>query len=553
MKPKLSSLFVSLLFLLACSSRDSHDRTIDQNSYFDQAFDYRDKNLPDSAFIFFYKAKDQFLSVKDSLGVGKSLINMGIILTEEGDYFGGQETSIQAMLFLNDQNIKHHSYLAANYNNLGIAADNLKDYKNAIKFYDSALSFSNDSASKRMYLNNKAKSLQELAQYDRALVIYRQILKSADNSKEYARLISNIAKTEWLKSSKYDARASLLTALNIRKKEQDIWGQNASYAQLADYYAAKNPKLAMTYAQQMYEIALKLKSPDDQLEALQKLIILAPNTNTKSYYNSYRKLSDSLQTARNAAKNQFALIRYETEKHKADNLILQKENSERKYQIIIISSIALFVLLGGIFWYRKRKRDIETESQKAITDSKLKTSKKVHDVVANGLYRVMTEIENQQDLDRDLVLDKIEDLYEKSRDISYEKPTEANKPFHETLSEILTSFATAHRKVLIAGNDAELWLKVSEQTKYELEHIIQELMVNMKKHSQASNVVMRFESVGEQIKIYYTDNGIGMPKQKQFNNGLRNTGNRIEEINGAIIFDTEVEKGLKIQISFPIS
>ena len=491
--------------------------------------------------------------LKDSLGVGKCLINMGIILTEEGDYFGGQETSIQAMVFLNEHNIKDHSYLAANYNNMGIAADNLKDYSSAIKFYESALSLSIDSISKRMYLNNKAKSLQELRQYDEALKIYTEILKNANNPKEYARLISNIAKTKWLKNSKYDASASLLTALNIRKKEKDTWGQNASYAQLADYYAVKNPKLAMTYAQQMYGVALKLKSPDDQLEALQKLINLAPNAKTRSYYNSYKKLNDSLQIARNAAKNQFAVIRYETEKHKADNLNLQKENSEKKYQIIIITSVALFILLGGIFWYRKRKRDIETQSEKAITDSKLKTSKKVHDVVANGLYRVMTEIENQQDLDRNHVLDKIEDLYEKSRDISYEKPTEANKPFHETLSEILTSFATENRKVLIAGNDAELWQRVSERTKYELEHIIQELMVNMKKHSQASNVVMRFENNGEQIKIYYTDNGVGMPKDKGFNNGLRNTGNRIEEINGAIIFDTEVEKGFKIQISFPIS
>ena len=432
----------------------------------------------------------------------------------------------------------------------------MKEYQEAIYWYKKSLPITINIEDSLMSENNLAVAHYKIKDFYSAYNIYQRLLKNdtvKNSNRILAKVIDNFAYAKWLENNNYEALPQLLKASKLRKKNNDLFGMNASYAHLSDYYNKTNPDSALIFADKMYETAILLKSPDDQLEALQKLINLSSNTKIKSYYNIYRKINDSLQTARNAAKNQFAVVRYETEKHKADNLKLQKENGEKKYQIIIISSAALFILLAGIFWYRKRKRDIETQSEKAITDSKLKTSKKVHDVVANGLYRVMTEIENQQDLDRNHVLDKIEDLYEKSRDISYEKPTEANKPFHETLSEILTSFATENRKVLIAGNDAELWQRVSERTKYELEHIIQELMVNMKKHSQASNVVMRFENNGEQIKIYYTDNGVGMPKDKGFNNGLRNTGNRIEEINGAIIFDTEVEKGFKIQISFPVS
>jgi signal transduction histidine kinase len=78
-------------------------------------------------------------------------------------------------------------------------------------------------------------------------------------------------------------------------------------------------------------------------------------------------------------------------------------------------------------------------------------------------------------------------------------------------------------------------------------------MVNMKKHSSASNVAVRFENQQDQIIIYYADNGVGMQADTPRNNGLRNTGNRINSINGAINFDATVEKGLKIQISFPVS
>ncbi|MFW0714350.1 tetratricopeptide repeat-containing sensor histidine kinase [Pedobacter sp. N23S346] len=537
-----------VLGILACNKKQKTNHQIDDIDYV-KAESFMSKNN-DSAFYYFNKVAT---SSKDSLQIARAYNEMAIIQADAGDYFGSQETLLTSLNFLHENRPKDFSCLASNYNELGATSLNIKNYDAAILYYDLAIKFTKNSEFKQIISNNKAVVYQKNRNYQLARKIYNNAISTTTDNKEYARILSNLAKTKWLQNEQYNAAPDFLKALEIRIKEKDEWGLNASYSHLSDFYFKKNLDSAIYYSTKMYKIARNLDSPDDQLEALQKLIKLSPTNTAKQYFEIYASLSDSLQTARNAAKNQFALVRYETEKHKADNLKLQKENGEKKYQIIIISSVALFILVGGIFWYRKRKRDIEIKSQKAITDSKLKTSKKVHDVVANGLYRVMTEIENQQDLDRDHVLDKIEDLYEKSRDISYEKPTEANKPFHEILSAILTSFATENRKVLIAGNDAELWLKVSEQTKYELEHIIQELMVNMKKHSQASNVVMRFENNGEQIKIYYTDNGVGMPKDKEFNNGLRNTGNRIEEINGAIIFDTEVEKGLKIQISFPIS
>lgn len=176
-------------------------------------------------------------------------------------------------------------------------------------------------------------------------------------------------------------------------------------------------------------------------------------------------------------------------------------------------------------------------------------------MVANGLYRVMTEIENQSNIDREGILDRLELMYEKSRDISYEAeelPT-VRLNYHEKMADLLRSFATESTKVIIAGNSANLWKNLNEPAKYEIEHIMQELMVNMKKHSHASNVVVKFEQRYNEIHIFYADNGIGMKKEFQQRNGLTNTGNRIKSLDGKIIFDTEVEKGLKIQISFPIS
>lgn len=552
----LRPLFLYLLFIsfLSCSKEADDDEKVVVNPYFDKAFEFVEINKLDSAFIYFDKAKELFLAVNDSLGAGKCLINNAITLTEQGDFFGGQETSLEAIKYLNENIKKHQYYLGSNYNNLGVATYNLKDYSNSLRFYELAVKFSEDSLNTRVYLNNMAKIYQEIGNYTESLKLYQHILAGASKNKiEYARALTNISYTKWLQNSNYDARPELFKALAIRVEEKDLWGQNSSYAHLSDYYHKRIPDSALFFANRMYTVAKEIKSANDQLEALQKLIKLSPSTISKHYFEIYQTLDDSIQTARNAAKNQFALIRYETEKHKADNLKLQQDNTKKGFQLVSLIFVTLSGAIIVIILYRKRKQRLELKAETAIRENQLRTSKKVHDVVANGLYRVMTEIENQEDLNRENVLDKLEDMYEKSRDISYEKIEFEHQNFHEKIAALLRSFATDQVKVVLIGNTEELWKKVDAKVKYEIEHILQEFMVNMKKHSGASNVAVKFERSDNRIQISYSDNGIGIKDTLQFKNGLKNTGTRIENTQGAINFETQTERGLKIQFSFPVS
>lgn len=509
----------------------------------------------DSAFYYFNKVAT---SSRDSLSTAFAYNYMAWIQNYAGDNFGSQESLLASLKFLDERNPKHLSCLSSNYNELGSTSFNLKNYDAAIFYYDSARRYTNDKEDLITNANNIGLVYQEKRNYNRAIKIFSGILlQSKETPKIYARILTNLSYTKWLQNPAYNPEPELRKALSIREAENDEWGLNSSYAHLADYYTSRNISAALFYAKKMHHIAVKLDSPDDQLEALQKLIQLSPQTDTRRYFTIYHKLSDSLQTARNTAKNQFALIRYEAQKSKSENLQLQKENTIKRYQIfareLLILGIALFSICAFVFaviWFKRRKRLMEISARNALRDSQLKTSKKVHDVVANGLYRVMTEIGNRPGIDKEEVLDRIETLYEKSRDISYENPNNL-KNFNEVISELLISFATEDTKILIAGNNSALWKNVSDTIKYELEHILQELLVNMKKHSQATNVALKFEHDKDRINIYYTDNGVGMPNGVQENNGIRNTGNRIATVGGAIIFDTKVEKGLKIQITFP--
>ena len=546
--------FLLLIFVYSCSDKQISNQQI-TNIYYDEAWKYLDKGESLNGFKYFVKAKELFLKDQDSLGAGKCLMNMGIILTDKGDYFGGQEISLEAIKYFNKSKPDQHKYLKANYNNLGITSQNLKDYSNSLKFYNLAIKFSDSLENNYIYRNNKALTFQKIKNYPEAVKIYNQILKETPKrNADYSKALTNLAYTKWLQNENYNPKPEFHKALKIRSKEKDIWGLNSSYAHLADYYTKNNQDSALFYARKMYEVSKEIESPDDQIEALQKLIILDPKQYSV-HFNRYQILTDSLQTARSKAKNQVALIRYETEKNKADFLKAKAESSEKQNKIIVRNIaliVALFILIGFYIYLRKRQKRLQQEKLLEVKNTELKISKKVHDKVANRIYQIMSQVENKEVIDRDSLLFGLENVYETSRDISYDnKDINENQSFYEQLHKMLNSYSSGSVKLISNGNSEKLWEGVNFQNKTEVYLVLQELMTNMKKHSRASIVSLRFSKENSVINISYTDNGIGID-QLFPKNGLQNMENRINAINGTIIFDTETNNLLKINISFPV-
>ncbi len=556
-------LLILLTFsLFACQNDNRKEQEKTVNHYFDEAYEYLSLGKSDSSYFLFEKAKAKFLDDGDSLGAAKCLVNMAITQREQGDLYGAQETSLEALKYLDTTEESYRIYVSSNYNNLASATHSLQDYSKAIELYNHAIAFSDDSLNSNIYRNNLALSYIHLQDYDSAVAILENVLKGVrSNPKQYARVLSNIAFFKWKRDLNYNPVPELSQAYTIRKKEKDKWGQNASLAHLADYYENTKPDSALYYARQQYSIAKTIKSANDMMKGLARLIKVGPRDSIVSYFNQYRHISDSTEQARAAAKNQFALIRYEVEKNKADNLRLEKENAEKqnrlvRQRVITGASVFLFLLAVGVgtLWYKRRKQRLELEAQNRIKETQLNLSKKVHDVVANDIYRVMTEVEYKDDLDREGLLDKLEVIYNQSRDISHnveQQPTMVI-PYNEQVSTLLRSFATDHLHVSIAGNDAKKWEDINNRIKNEVKYVLQELMVNMKKHSHAKQVVVRFEKSDQQLKIFYKDNGVGIPKERSKGKGLTNTVSRIEILGGEINFVSEPGKGLSFTANIPL-
>jgi BMFP domain-containing protein YqiC len=549
---RIFSLLIVIISCYACSKPSNLEKP--KNPNFQKAYKFRDAGKKDSAFFYFNKAKDDFLQEKDSLRIAVSFVNMGIIATDYGDYFGGLEFSLNAFPYFNEKNPDQHVYISSNYNNLGISSHELKQFQKAIEFYSKSLEFTSDSAIITILKNNTANSQRKTGAIKAALSIYEEILGREKAPETHAMILSNYAYSKWLNDPKYDASTELREALRIRKELKHILGQSTSYDHLSDYYVKSRPDSSLYFAQLRYDLIKNVNSPDDRLLALQKLIPLIDEQNSKKYFAQYRQLADSIQTVRNNAKNQFALVRYETEKYKANSLMLQRKATIRTIWIISLSILLVGGSILSILWYKRRTKRLALIAKNAIQEGHLKTSKKVHDVVANGIYQIMTEIENNKEIVHEQILDRMEVLYERSRDISYEVLAKANDEsnFENTIRELLVSFASEETKVVIVGNSNELWKHLPYEDQFEIKQVLQELMVNMRKHSRATQVAVRFELKGDKIFIYYTDNGIGISDGIKFKNGLTNTGNRINSINGIINFGTSTKGGLNVQLIIPI-
>lgn len=546
-----------LLFILNCSKVDSISEKNLGDYYYEKAeIDYYNKKY-NSSFSLFNSSFQEFIAHKNPEKASRALAFQAIIQTIEGDYFGSEKTSTEALNLIQKSKISNDNLLVSIYNQIALNKEYQKDFASSTFWYELAEKKNKDPYNSLVILNNIAVGFYEQGKYDKAIIILKKInSKKIDSLELKARIIDNLSYVMFLKNKNYKAEKGLFVALKIREKEKDLWGQNASHAHLAKYFLEKNPEKSIYHSRKMFEIAKQLDSPDDQLEALQKLIALEPSEKSKFYFSKYQKINDSLQTARSKAKNQFALIRYETEKEKT-------ENAQNKIKILNrnIALLSLFsTIIISIFWYRKRKKQTEREKELLkqekeieVKNTQLKFSKKVHDVVANGLYQTMVEIQNIDNLPKENILDKLENLYEKSRDISNENPQEKTLNFSEKISEMLSSFSCEEIKVLIIGNSENYWKQLSEISKKELFYILRELMVNMKKHSLATAVVLKFEINNNIFSVKYTDNGVGIKDfEKKYGSGIQNTENRIAKINGDINFEKNPKGGLIVNMNIPL-
>ena len=151
------------------------------------------------------------------------------------------------------------------------------------------------------------------------------------------------------------------------------------------------------------------------------------------------------------------------------------------------------------------------------------------------------------------VVSELEHIYNRTRDISRENNSfDIGPNFAQELSTMLSSFGSWDTQIIIKDIDEINWQAITPEKKIIVHRALQELMVNMKKHSEAGLVAITFKKEAKKVLITYADNGVGISEDDIiYCNGLKNTENRIKTIGGSFIFDTDKGKGFKAKMYFP--
>ena len=311
-----------------------------------------------------------------------------------------------------------------------------------------------------------------------------------------------------------------------------------------------------------YAKATKVNNVNDRLESLELLIKNSTGNQSKKFTTNYLRINDSLNKATQKAKNQFAKIKYDSTKEKNENQLLKAQKIENALELEqqknrnYVSYFLIFIgILSTVFLYYYLKNKSKKEKEKAVYESETRISKKLHDELANDVYQTMAFAETQDlqnPIKKETLLDNLDKIYARTRNISRENSKiETGVKFEEELKEMLSGYTNNQAQIIIKDNGDINWAKIHPEKKIALHRVLQELMVNMKKHSQCSFAVISFESNEKSIEINYSDNGIGTDNNLILKNGLHNVENRIHAIDGTITFDIETNKGFKAKIAIP--
>lgn len=535
---------IFILLIFSCKKNSDYDiafNTFNYDNAIKKASDYLENQKYDSAFYYFEKANILATNKKQKAYV---LLLMADIQIINSDFTGAETTITQAY-----ENCDNPEYLTYIYNTFGRIYQELNDYELSIKYYNKSYSDTLSSINKAIIRNNISVNYIENGDYKKAIQLLENIAKDdslKQNKAQYARVLDNLGYAHF-KLNNDKALPLLNEADNLRTTLVEANEIISSKIHLSEYFQKVNPKLAYQYAQKAFNAAQKVNSPDDKLEALMFMIEASDSNQTKELALQQIHLSDSITKARQIAKNQFAKIKFDSKKAIKE---LEKQKRLKEYFILVIILLVMF----AVFIYYRIKQSNRKKIEETAYRTETRIAKKLHDELANDVHNAIAFAETQNlenPVNKEALLENLDTIYSRTRNISAEnKDIDTGEKYLEKLKAMMASYNADDRNVIV-NVDGFQHLKTSREIKVAIHRVFQELLVNMKKHSQCTLVGISIKTNKNEIQATYSDNGIGVTNLLNLKNGLQNAENRILSLKGTITFDTEPNKGFKAKITIP--
>ena len=527
----------------------------------------------DSAFYYYDLSRNISRKLGDTLETGRRLLSIAKLQRESKDYLGSEISSIEALNYL--EPIKENTFLERIYNNLGIVSKELNQKEESIKYYEQGLEINKSTKNQRNYLfimNNLGELFQRNEEHLKAISYFKKGLKFENIKKiypeHYILLLENLAASNFLLNRKDNVLKNYKEVLLLKKEIKDREGLSTTHINLSDYYKnVGHLTKAKHHATEALKYAKQTHNNKRWLEALQLLSQLTSGTQSKTYLQEYITLNDSLVQQERRLKNQFAKIRYETNKKEKENTFLKGENEKKQAEITYhkqqttigwlasAASILLFVMSVSFFTFRRKKLLYQAQLQKAqVRERERKQiAKSLHDEVAGDLRLLHRKLEKSQLLEE---AQKLEEVKENVRNLSHQLSSVSFKKvnFVDQIINLVSDYFSPNFIIRVHHLKEIDWEQTNSSIKRLLYLSIRESIQNCLKHAEASKIDINFSVHKKLVHLNISDNGIGFDTETSKKGiGLQNIEERVEELHGKLTITSEKGKGTNTSIQVPLN
>lgn len=566
-------LLIAVLFVHFCQRKTITKPKLDHTEKIKRLTDiadiYFETDKKDSAIYTYNKVKSLCDPKTNTTDYVYALSCIAEIYQKQSNYIASEASATEALPYLKDINNPRYSWIV--YNLLGINYTQSFDNKNAILYFKKAIHLNTSVWRKSLAINNLVAVYMEQYKYKEAAILLNILASqknissyNAANNNDHAYIIDNLGYCYYKLNEPKRALDCYYEGLKIRLQPQNSDGLSTSYKHLSTFFQKSNRALANEYAKKAYDYASETNNNMERVRSLALLVESSEGRDLKKYLLKYIHLTDSLNLANNKIKNQFSNIKYNFNKDRAENLQLKAIKIESNLQLerqknrIIISYVIIAFVLGLIlFLYFHLTSKGKKEKNDAIFSSEIRISKKLHDELANDVYQTIAFAETknlEKENNKEILLNNLDTIYFRTRNISKENSSiSTDKNYPLAVKEMILGHKSPEINILINGFDTIRWNEIERNKKIILYRVLQELFVNMKKHSEATLASISFNIKNKNLQVIYIDNGVGIKNNTLIlKNGLQNVESRIKTINGTIIFGNNSQKGFKISFTFPL-
>ena len=522
---------------------------------------YENLNHEDKALSYYKKALKIFQEEQDLENIAKINLEIYLLIDSQNSLEANKDNYLNA-IYKYALSSKSKKWLASYYTNYGVEKLKSNQGDSAKYYFLNALRLAEKLDSTEMQTNisiNLGSTFSRKFQnqdsaifyYHKALnIYYRDTITSKNLNTEFY-IFNNLGnayrrKKDYNKALAYFEKAEKLELPKLNRKSKKILYSNmdATYYYMKDWYNA-------------YDYLYKYDSIKDII-------------NLKEQNSTIADIEE----------------KYDNEKLRADNL--ESEAKRIQNRNLLFGSLGV-LLFGGITFLlvqknTKRKQKLaeqekEIESQKLATvlkeqeltaiDAMIEGQEKERQRIANDLHddlgglmaTVKLHFNALKDKDSPELFEKtntlIEEAYQKVRTVAHAKNSGviAKQGLLKAV-ENMAEKISASNKIRIDVIDHGLDNRLENSLELTLFRIIQELITNVIKHAEATEVTIHLTNHDDTINIMVEDNGKGFnPNQVTKTNkgmGISSIDKRVEHLDGKLTIESEKNKGTTVIIDIPL-